>query len=42
MQQPAPIRRVPFPNMAQWLPDDEGKQLCFEFEREEERLRKAA
>lgn len=31
-----------FPIMAQWLPDDEGKQLVFEFEREVERLRKAA
>jgi hypothetical protein len=31
-----------FPIMAQWLPYDEGKQLCFEFDREVERLRKAA
>lgn len=31
-----------FPIMAQWLPDDEAQQLCFEFERELERLRKAA
>lgn len=31
-----------FPIMAQWLPDDEAKQLCFEFARELERLRKAA
>jgi hypothetical protein len=31
-----------FPIMAQWLPDDEGKQLCFEFEQEVERLKKAA
>lgn len=31
-----------FPIMAQWLPGDEGKQLCFEFEREVERLKKAA
>jgi hypothetical protein len=31
-----------FPIMAQWLPDDEGKQLCFEFAQEVERLKKAA
>lgn len=31
-----------FPIMAQWLPGDEGKQLVFEFEREVERLAKAA
>ena len=31
-----------FPIMAQWLPDDEGTQLCFEFEQEVERLQKAA
>lgn len=31
-----------FPIMAQWLPADEGNQLVFEFEREVERLRKAA
>jgi hypothetical protein len=31
-----------FPIMAQWLPDDEGKQLCFEFALEVERLKKAA
>lgn len=31
-----------FPIMAQWLPDDEGQQLVFEFERQVERLRKAA
>lgn len=31
-----------FPIMAQWLPDDEAQQLCFEFTRELERLRKAA
>ncbi|HEX8641914.1 MAG TPA: hypothetical protein VF704_12280 [Allosphingosinicella sp.] len=31
-----------FPIMAQWLPDDEANQLCFEFAQEVERLRKAA
>lgn len=31
-----------FPIMAQWLPDDEGKQLVFEFEEQIERLRRAA
>jgi hypothetical protein len=31
-----------FPIMAQWLPDDEGKQLCFEFAAEIERLKRAA
>ena len=31
-----------FPIMAQWLPDDEGEQLRFEFEQEVERLKKAA
>ena len=31
-----------FPIMAQWLPDDEGKQLCFEFDCEVKRLQKAA
>jgi hypothetical protein len=31
-----------FPIMAQWLPDDEGKQLVFEFEEQVERLRRAA
>lgn len=30
-----------FPIMAQWLPDDEGSQLCLDFEQELERLRKA-
>lgn len=33
---------IVFPNMAKWLPDDERDQLCFEFEREIERLREAA
>lgn len=31
-----------FPILAQWLPGDEGKQLCFEFEREVDRLKSAA
>lgn len=31
-----------FPQMAGWLPGDEANQLCFEFERELERLKQAA
>lgn len=31
-----------FPQMAGWLPEDEAKQLCFEFAKEVERLRNAA
>ncbi len=31
-----------FPQMANWLPDDEAGQLCFEFAREIERLKAAA
>jgi len=31
-----------FPNMAKWLPPEEGEQLCFEFAREMERLALAA
>lgn len=31
-----------FPNMANWLPHDEAEQLCLEFAREMERLRRAA
>lgn len=31
-----------FPQMAGWLPEEEARQLCFEFAREVERLRKAA
>jgi hypothetical protein len=31
-----------FPNMANWLPDEEADQLRFEFAREMERLAKAA
>lgn len=30
-----------FPQMANWLPQDEGAQLCFEFETELERLKAA-
>lgn len=31
-----------FPNMANWLPEEEAKQLRFEFAHEMERLRRAA
>ena len=31
-----------FPNMANWLPEDEANQLRFEFAEEIERLRRAA
>jgi hypothetical protein len=31
-----------FPNMANWLPDEEAEQLRFAFAREMERLRQAA
>jgi hypothetical protein len=30
--------QVVFPQMANWLPDDEASQLCFEFARELERI----
>lgn len=30
-----------FPQMANWLPEEEGAQLCFEFETELERLKAA-
>jgi hypothetical protein len=30
-----------FPNMAKWLPEEEGGQLCFEFAQEMDRLRGA-
>lgn len=33
---------IVFPNMANWLPDDEADQLRFEFAQEIERLRNAA
>lgn len=29
---------VVFPQMANWLPDDEAQQLCFEFAKELERI----
>ena len=30
--------QVVFPQMANWLPEDEAEQLCFEFARELERI----
>ena len=30
--------QVVFPQMANWLPEDEAQQLCFEFARELERI----
>lgn len=36
------INEVVFPQMANWLPDDEADQLRFQFAREIERLRQAA
>jgi hypothetical protein len=33
--------RTVFPQMANWLPPDEGAQLCFEFETEMKRLKAA-
>lgn len=30
-----------FPNMAKWLPEEEGGQLCFKFAQEMDRLRGA-
>jgi hypothetical protein len=35
------LYRTIFPQMSQWLPDDEAKQLCFEFEAELVRLEAA-
>jgi hypothetical protein len=35
------LYRTIFPQMANWLPDDEGAQLRFEFETELERLKAA-
>ena len=35
------VYRSIFPQMARWLPDDEGAQLKFEFEAEMERLKAA-
>jgi hypothetical protein len=34
--------QIVFPNMANWLPDDEAAQLRFEFAREMERLQRPA
>ena len=34
--------QIVFPNMANWLPEDEADQLRFEFAREMERLKQAA
>lgn len=34
--------QILFPQMAEWLPDDEANQLCFEFAQEMERLKDAA
>lgn len=33
---------IVFPQMANWLPEDEASQLCFEFAREIQRLKLAA
>ncbi len=33
--------QIVFPNMANWLPDDEAEQLRFEFARELDRLKRA-
>ena len=33
--------RVVFPQMANWLPEEEAKQLCFAFEEEMKRLKAA-
>ena len=38
----ARLWQIVFPNMANWLPDEEAEQLRFEFAREMERLRQAA
>jgi hypothetical protein len=35
------LYRTIFPQMANWLPEDEGAQLCFEFAAELERLKAA-
>ena len=34
--------QIVFPNMANWLPDEEAEQLRFEFAREMERLNRIA
>jgi hypothetical protein len=38
----ARVWQLVFPNMANWLPDDEAQQLRLEFAREMERLKRAA
>lgn len=38
----AEVWQIIFPNMANWLPEEEGKQLVLEFETEMRRLSKAA
>ena len=38
----ARVWQIVFPNMANWLPEDEAEQLRFEFAREMERLQRAA
>ena len=38
----ARVWQIIFPNMANWLPEEEAKQLRFEFAQEMERLLKAA
>jgi len=38
----ARVWQIVFPNMANWLPDDEANQLRFEFAKEIERLKLAA
>jgi hypothetical protein len=35
------LYRTIFPQMSNWLPDDEARQLCFEFETEIARLEAA-
>ncbi len=41
-QRDARMWQIVFPNMANWLPQDEAEQLRFEFAREMERLERAA
>jgi hypothetical protein len=41
-QRDARMWQAVFPNMANWLPEDEAAQLRFEFAREMERLKQAA
>lgn len=38
----ARVWQIVFPNMANWLPEDEAAQLRFEFAQEMERLKSAA